>query len=76
MAARFRDHPGAVAETARLAERIEFDLTRDLGYRYPGSEDPEADRKLAELCGARLDERYPRDGEQARRPRGWTRSCA
>ena len=50
MAARFRDHPDAVAETARLAERLEFDLTRDLGYRYPGSEDPDADRKLAELC--------------------------
>ena len=31
-----RDHPDAVAETARLAERLEFDLTRDLGYRYPG----------------------------------------
>jgi error-prone DNA polymerase len=59
MAARFRDHPGAVAETERLAERLEFDLTRDLGYRYPGSEDPDADRKLAELCRVRLDERYP-----------------
>ena len=63
MAARFADHPAAVAETARIAERIEFDLTRDLGYRYPGSEDPEADRKLAELCGARLYERYPHNGE-------------
>ncbi len=63
MAARFAEHPGAVAETARLAERIEFDLTRDLGYRYPGSEDPEADRKLAQLCGARLHERYPHNGE-------------
>jgi error-prone DNA polymerase len=59
MAARFRDHPDAIAETARLAERLEFDLTRDLGYRYPGSEDPEADRKLAELCRVRLDDRYP-----------------
>ncbi len=58
MAERFRDHPGAVAETARLAERLEFDLTRDLGYRYPGSEDPAADRELAQLCRARLDERY------------------
>jgi error-prone DNA polymerase len=59
MAVRFRDHPGAVAETARLAERLEFDLTRDLGYRYPGSEDPDADRKLAELCEVRLERRYP-----------------
>jgi len=63
MAARFADHPEAVAETARIAERIEFDLTRDLGYRYPGAEDSEADRKLAELCGARLYERYPHNGE-------------
>ncbi len=63
MAARFPDHPEAVAESARLAERIEFDLTRDLGYRYPGAEDPGADRKLAELCGARLYERYPHNGE-------------
>jgi error-prone DNA polymerase len=59
MVARFRDHPEAVAETARLAERLEFDLTRDLGYCYPGSEDPEADRKLAELCRLRLTQRYP-----------------
>src|SRR5436190_3741381 len=59
MAARFRDYPDAVAETERLAERLEFDLTRDLGYRYPGSEDPEADQKLAELCGACLEKRYP-----------------
>src|SRR5262249_25045694 len=44
--ARFDDHPDAVAETVRLAERLRFDLTRDLGYRYPGSEDPDADRAL------------------------------
>ena len=43
-AARFRDHPEAVAESARLAERLRFDLTRDLGYSYPGAEDPTADR--------------------------------
>ena len=77
MAARFADHPDAVAETARLAERIEFDLTRDLGYRYPGSEDPDADRKLAELCRARLDERYPGAARAtARRRTAWRRSCA
>ncbi len=35
-----------------------FDLTEDLGYRYPGAEDPDADRKLAELCGALFSERY------------------
>jgi error-prone DNA polymerase len=65
MAARFRDHPDAVAETERLAERLEFDLTRDLGYRYPGSEDPESDQNLAELCRARLDSRYPVASERS-----------
>jgi error-prone DNA polymerase len=59
MAARFADHPRAVEETRALADRLEFDLTHDLGYRYPGSEDPTANRTLAELCAARFDERYP-----------------
>jgi error-prone DNA polymerase len=69
MAARFREHPGAVAETERLAERLRFDLTRELGYRYPGSEDPGADRALAEICGARLEHRYAGEREygEARR---------
>jgi error-prone DNA polymerase len=58
MAERFRDHSEAVAETVRLAERLRFDLTEDLGYRYPGSEDPGADGRLAELCRARVEERY------------------
>ena len=58
MAARFAEHPGAVAETLQLAERLRFDLTEELGYRYPGSEDPGADRELAEVCGVRLAERY------------------
>ncbi len=58
MAKRFAEHPAAVAETLRLAERLRFDLTAELGYRYPGSENPGADRELAEVCRARLDERY------------------
>ena len=58
MASRFPEHPEAVAETVRLAERLRFDLGSDLGYRYPGSEDAEAMRKLTELCGTRLDDRY------------------
>jgi error-prone DNA polymerase len=56
MAARFAEHPEAVAETVRLAERLRFDLTTELGYRYP--EEDTADRKLAELCWHRLPERY------------------
>ena len=35
-----------------------FDLNEDLGYRYPGSEDGSADRRLAEVCAARLEGRY------------------
>ena len=61
-----RDHPEAVAETARLAERLRFDLTRDLGYRYPGAEDDDADRELAELCAARFEGRYAGTPERAR----------
>jgi error-prone DNA polymerase len=59
MAARFADHPDAVAETERLAATLTFDLTSDLGYRYPGAEDDGADRRLAETCHARFDGRYP-----------------
>lgn len=59
MAVRFAaDHPDAVAETARLADRLRFDLTQGLGYRYPGAEDDSADRRLAELCNDRLADRY------------------
>jgi error-prone DNA polymerase len=60
MAARFADHPEAVAETARLAQELPFDLTSDLGYRYPGSEDEHADRDLAQACAAAFEHRYPR----------------
>ncbi len=59
MAARFEDHPQAVAETARLAATLTFDLTQDLGYRYPGAEDDAADRALAEACDTSFGHRYP-----------------
>jgi len=58
MAARFAEHPAAVAETLRLAERLRFDLATELGYRYPREGDPAADRELAGTCGALLAERY------------------
>jgi len=67
MAERFAGHPDAVAETLRLAERLEFDLSRELGYRYPREEEPGVDRKLAELCRALLAERYADRSEH--RPR-------
>jgi error-prone DNA polymerase len=58
MAARLAEYPAAVAETLRLAERLTFDLTEQLGYRYPGADDEDADRKLATLAWYRLSERY------------------
>jgi error-prone DNA polymerase len=69
-AARFRDHPEAVAETARLADRLRFDLTGEIGYSYPGAEDRGADGRLAELCRVRLIHRYegtPHRAEAERR---------
>ncbi len=66
MAARFAEHPEAVAETLRLAERLEFDLTEQLGYRYPKSEDPDADGDLARLCDHKLAERYRKEPAPAR----------
>jgi error-prone DNA polymerase len=58
MANRFVDHPEAVRETLNLAEELRFDLSRDLGYRYPGAEDESSLTRLVELCRVRLDERY------------------
>src|SRR6267143_2881256 len=59
----FRDCPDAVANSLALAARCRgFDLTRDLGYGFPdfhGAERAPAPRALAELCRARLEERYP-----------------
>ena len=59
----FADCPDAVASTLALAERCTaFDLTRDLGYTFPdfrGADRAPAPHALAELCRARLDERYP-----------------
>ncbi|HTB50130.1 MAG TPA: PHP domain-containing protein, partial [Solirubrobacteraceae bacterium] len=65
MVGRFVDHPDAVRETLCLAEQLTFDLTRDLGYRYPGSEDESAPRRLAELCRLRLEDRYVKSGARA-----------
>jgi error-prone DNA polymerase len=67
MAERFREHPDAVEESGRLAERLRFDLTADLGYRYPGAEDPHADSKLAVLCRDRFEERYGTSSDAAAR---------
>jgi error-prone DNA polymerase len=67
MAERFAEHPDAVAETLRLAERLEFDLSRELGYRYPREGEPGVDRELAELCRTLLAERYEPTSSHRRR---------
>jgi error-prone DNA polymerase len=68
-AALFADHPEAVAETVRLAERLEFDLTRDLGYRFPdfvGSHPGQsAQEALAAVCAHQLGARYPNAAKRA-----------
>jgi error-prone DNA polymerase len=64
MAERFAEHPEAVAETLRLAERLRFDPTEQLGYTYPGAENLDADRELAEVCRLRLEERYGEPGHR------------
>jgi error-prone DNA polymerase len=50
----------AVRATVELAERLEFDLTHELGYRYPDFSDgaDPADMQLAKVCGRAFEERY------------------
>ncbi|HKU57439.1 MAG TPA: error-prone DNA polymerase [Gaiellaceae bacterium] len=57
---RFADCPEAVEETTRLAERLEFDLTEELGYRYPDFSDgaEPALVQLRRVCEHALAERY------------------
>ena len=61
----FADRPDAVANTRVITERCaSFDLTRDLGYTFPdfrGADRLTAQRALAELAGAKLEEMYPPD---------------
>jgi error-prone DNA polymerase len=59
---RFPEDRAAVARTVELAERLRFDLTEELGYRYPDfSDSPEpAIVQLAHVCKRSFEERYPR----------------
>src|SRR2546423_1999866 len=52
VAERFPDDRGAIERTGELAARLEFDLTEDLGYRYPDFSDTgePAIRQLARVC--------------------------
>jgi error-prone DNA polymerase len=58
---RFPEDRRAVARTVELAERLQFDLTQQLGYRYPDfSDSPEpAIVQLAQVCNRTFEERYP-----------------
>src|SRR3954462_13001604 len=62
MAERFPEDRAAVARTVELAERLSFDLTKELGYRYPDfSDSPEpAIVQLAQVCKRAFEDRYPR----------------
>jgi error-prone DNA polymerase len=50
----------AVARTVELAARLEFDLTQELGYRYPDFSDGDdpADVQLARICERSFQDRY------------------
>jgi error-prone DNA polymerase len=62
MAERFPEDRGAIARTVALAEQLQFDLTEELGYRYPDfSDSPEpAIVQLAQVCNRQFEDRYPR----------------
>src|SRR5437867_1756926 len=63
MAQLFSDHPQAIANTQRIAERCWFDLTCDLDYRFPETPVPEgetAESYLRILCRQEPARRYPR----------------
>jgi error-prone DNA polymerase len=57
----FPDDRDAVLRTAEVAARLEFDLTQELGYRYPDFSDGAmpAIRQLAQVCNDAFSERYP-----------------
>jgi error-prone DNA polymerase len=59
---RFPEDRAAVARTVELAERLRFDLTEELGYRFPDfSDSPEpAIVQLAHVCKRAFEDRYPR----------------
>jgi error-prone DNA polymerase len=60
MLERFSFDRPAAARSAALAERLQFDLTEELGYSYPDFSDGKepAISQLAGICHAALDERY------------------
>src|SRR4051794_30679892 len=61
----------AALRTREVADRCEFDLTQELGYRYPDFSDKvdPADVQLRQLCDARFAERYANVSGHKRRAR-------
>jgi error-prone DNA polymerase len=68
---RFPDDRQAVARTVELAQRLEFDLTRELGYRYPDFSDGDkpAIAQLRTLCDRLFRDRYASLNGHKRRAR-------
>src|SRR5215216_1137629 len=68
---RFPEERDAVARTVELAERLEFDLTQELGYCYPDFSDGRdpADVQLARVCNRAFEERYGGANGHKRRAR-------
>ncbi len=60
MLERFPHDHDAVARTVELADRLRFDLTQELGYRYPDFSDgaESADAQLRAICERAFAERY------------------
>jgi error-prone DNA polymerase len=63
MLERFPDDRDAIERTSELAERLEFDLTQELGYRYPDFSDgvDPAIAQLTRICNDAFAERYGSD---------------
>ncbi len=59
-AERFPMDAGVVARTGELAARLEFDLTQELGYRYPdfSDRDEPAISELTRVCNRAFEARY------------------
>jgi error-prone DNA polymerase len=72
VAERFPDDRDAVARTAELADRLAFDLTEELGYRYPDFSDgaEPAGVQLRHVCERAFAERYGGLNGHKRRVRG------
>ena len=68
MLERFSFDRAAAERSAILADRLQFDVTEELGYRYPDFSDgaEPAIRQLAAICRGALDERYGPSDASAR----------